>query len=57
MDWINICCLCTMVGVGFTWNIFDGFESRNYPAGKDCWGQMLHLGKEKAITDLGGRYR
>lgn len=25
----------TMVGVGFTWNIFDGLNGRNHPAGKD----------------------
>ena len=42
----------TMVGVGFTWNIFDGLNREKTIRQAKIASQSLHLGKEKAITDL-----
>lgn len=42
----------TMVGVGFTWNIFDGFDREKRIRQAKITGQSLALGKEKAISDL-----
>ena len=42
----------TMVGVGFTWNIFDGLNREKTIRQAKIASQSLRLGKEKAITDL-----
>ena len=42
----------TMVGVGFTWNIFDGLNREKTIRQAKIASQALRLGKEKAITDL-----
>ena len=41
-----------MVGVGFTWNIFDGLNREKTIRQAKIASQSLRLGKEKAITDL-----
>lgn len=43
----------TMVGVGFTWNIFDGLGREKRIRQAKITGQSLALGKDKAISDLG----
>ena len=40
-----------MVGVGFTWNIFDGLNREKTIRQAKIASQSLRLGKEKAITD------
>lgn len=42
----------TMVGVGFTWNIFDGLGREKRIRQAKITGQSLALGKDKAINDL-----
>lgn len=42
----------TMVGVGFTWNIFDGLNREKKIRQARISRQMLSIGKEKAVTDL-----
>lgn len=42
----------TMVGVGFTWNIFDGLNREKRIRQASLTSQSLAMGKEKAITDL-----
>lgn len=42
----------TMVGVGFTWNIFDGLEREKKIRQARLTSQSLAIGKEKAVTDL-----
>lgn len=42
----------TMVGIGFTWNIFDGLNREKKIRQARLTGQTLAIGKEKAITDL-----
>ncbi|RHJ95266.1 TolC family protein [Parabacteroides bouchesdurhonensis] len=42
----------TMVGVGFTWNIFDGLNREKRIRQAKLTSQSLTLGKEKAVTDL-----
>ena len=42
----------TMIGVGFTWNIFDGLDrEKTYPAGASDQS-VASIGKEKAVIDL-----
>lgn len=43
----------TMVGVGFTWNIFDGLNREKRIRQARLTGQSLALGKEKALSELG----
>lgn len=42
----------TMIGVGFSWNIFDGLNREKTIRQAKITSQSLSLGKEKAITDL-----
>lgn len=42
----------TMVGVGFTWNIFDGLGREKRIRQARLTSQSLAIGKEKAVTDL-----
>ncbi len=42
----------TMIGVGFTWNIFDGLNREKNIRQAKLARQSLALGKEKAISDL-----
>lgn len=42
----------TMIGVGFSWNIFDGLNREKTIRQAKITSQSLRLGKEKAITDL-----
>lgn len=42
----------TMVGVGFTWNIFDGLNREKTIRQAKITSQSLALGKDKAVTDL-----
>lgn len=42
----------TMVGVGFTWNLFDGLNREKQIRQARLTGQSLAIGKEKAVTDL-----
>lgn len=42
----------TMVGVGFTWNIFDGLNREKKIRQARISRQTLSIGKEKAVTDL-----
>lgn len=42
----------TMVGVGFTWNIFDGLDREKRIRQAKITGQSLALGKDKAVSDL-----
>ncbi len=42
----------TMIGVGFTWNIFDGLNREKKIRQAKLASQSLALGKEKAVTDL-----
>lgn len=42
----------TMIGVGFTWNIFDGLDREKRIRGARLTGQSLAIGRDKAITDL-----
>lgn len=42
----------TMIGVGFTWNLFDGLNREKTIRQAKITGQSLELGKEKAITEL-----
>lgn len=42
----------TMVGVGFTWNIFDGLNREKKIRQARITRQTLSIGKEKAVTDL-----
>lgn len=42
----------TMIGVGFTWNIFDGLEREKNIRQAKLTKQSLALGKEKAVNDL-----
>lgn len=42
----------TMIGVGFTWNIFDGLDREKKIRQAKLEKQTLALGKEKAIDDL-----
>lgn len=42
----------TMVGVAFTWNIFDGLDRERRIQQARITGQSLALGKSQAITDL-----
>lgn len=43
----------TMIGVGFTWNIFDGLDREKNIRQAKLTRQSLSLGKEKAVSDLG----
>lgn len=42
----------TMIGVGFTWNIFDGLDREKKIRQARLTSQSLAIGKEKAVTDL-----
>lgn len=42
----------TLIGVGFTWNIFDGLDREKRIRQARLTGQTLAIGKEKAVTDL-----
>lgn len=42
----------TMIGVGFTWNIFDGLDREKKIRQARLTSQSLAIGKDKAITDL-----
>lgn len=42
----------TMIGVGFTWNIFDGLEREKRIRQARLTSQSLAIGKDKAVTDL-----
>lgn len=42
----------TMIGVGFTWNIFDGLNREKKIRQARLTSQALAIGKEKAVTDL-----
>lgn len=42
----------TMIGVGFTWNIFDGLNRERNIRQAKLTKQSLALGKEKAVSDL-----
>ena len=42
----------TMIGVGFTWNIFDGLDREKRIRQARLASQSLAIGKEKAVTDL-----
>lgn len=42
----------TMIGVGFTWNIFDGLDREKKIKQAKLEKQTLALGREKAIDDL-----
>lgn len=42
----------TMIGVGFTWNLFDGLNREKTIRQARITSQSLELGKEKAITEL-----
>ncbi|RHJ82916.1 TolC family protein [Parabacteroides sp. AM08-6] len=42
----------TMIGVGFTWNIFDGLEREKTIRQARLTRQSLAIGKDKAVTDL-----
>ena len=42
----------TMIGVGFTWNIFDGLDREKRIRQARLTSQSLVIGKEKAVTDL-----
>lgn len=42
----------TMVGVAFSWNIFDGFDREKRIQQAKITAQSLALGKSQAITDL-----
>lgn len=42
----------TMVGIGFTWNIFDGLDREKRIRQARLTSQSLAIGKEKAVTDL-----
>lgn len=44
----------TMIGVGFTWNLFDGLDREKKIRLAKISGQTLSIGKEKAINDLEG---
>lgn len=43
----------TLVGVGFTWNLFDGLNREKQIRQAKISRQTLALGREKAIDDLG----
>lgn len=42
----------TMIGVGFTWNIFDGLDREKKIRQARLTSQSLAIGKEKAVIDL-----
>ncbi len=42
----------TMIGVGFTWNIFDGLDREKNIRQARITGQSLSIGQDKAINDL-----
>lgn len=42
----------TMIGVGFTWNIFDGLDREKRIRQARLTSQSLAIGKEKAVIDL-----
>lgn len=42
----------TMIGIGFTWNIFDGLNREKKIRQARLTGQTLAIGKDKAITEL-----
>lgn len=42
----------TMIGVGFTWNIFDGLNREKNVHQAKLVAQTLAIGKEKAVSDL-----
>lgn len=42
----------TMIGVGFTWNIFDGLDREKRIRQAHLTSQSLAIGKEKAVSDL-----
>ena len=42
----------TMIGVGFTWNIFDGLDRERKVRQAKISKQTLELGREKAIDDI-----
>ncbi|WP_293671969.1 TolC family protein [uncultured Parabacteroides sp.] len=42
----------TMIGVGFTWNIFDGLDREKRIRQARLTSQSLAIGKDKAVTDL-----
>lgn len=42
----------TMIGVGFTWNIFDGLDREKNVRQAKIMSQSLAIGKDKAISDL-----
>lgn len=42
----------SMVGVGFTWNIFDGLDREKRIRQARLTSQSLAIGKDKAVTDL-----
>lgn len=46
------CCPRTMIGVGFTWNLFDGLEREKRIRQSRLTQQTLALGQEKARDDL-----
>ena len=41
-----------MIGVGFTWNIFDGLDREKKVRQARLTSQSISIGKEKAISDL-----
>ena len=42
----------TMIGVGFTWNIFDGLNREKKIRQARLTSQTLAIGKDKAVTEL-----
>ncbi|MGL4331657.1 MAG: TolC family protein [Bacteroidales bacterium] len=42
----------SMIGVGFTWNIFDGLDREKKIKQARLAGQTLQLGKEKALSEI-----
>lgn len=42
----------TMVGIGFTWNIFDGLDREKRIRQARLTSQSLAIGKDKAVTEL-----
>lgn len=50
--WIIILMPRTMIGVGFTWNIFDGLNREKKIRQARLTSQTLAIGKDKAVTEL-----
>lgn len=42
----------SMIGIGFTWNIFDGLDREKKIKQAKLAGQTLMLGKEKALSEI-----